>query len=78
MIPEPPFRIQSASTLGAAIRHYRRRAGLTQAQLADRTGLDRTYLTRLERGSDTEQLRRIMLILRELGVEMTLRPREDA
>ena len=70
------FRIPNAATLGAAIRHYRRRSGMTQAELADRVGLDRTYLTRLERGADTEQMRRIMLLLRELGVEMTLHERD--
>jgi HTH-type transcriptional regulator / antitoxin HipB len=69
---ERPFRIYTAASIGQAIRHYRKQAGLTQAELADRVGVDRTYLSRLERGQETEQLRRILAMLRELGVKATL------
>jgi transcriptional regulator with XRE-family HTH domain len=55
-----------------AIRHYRREAGLTQDELADQTGLNRTYLSDLERAKETEQVRRILHVLRQLGVRMTL------
>lgn len=67
-----PFRIYSAGSLGAALRHYREEAGLSQAELADRTGLNRTYLSNLEQGRETEQLKRILRLLRHLGVRMTL------
>ena len=67
-----PFRIYTPASLGAAIRHYRREAGLTQAELAERTGLHRTYLSALERGQETEQLRRILRVLKQLGVRMSL------
>jgi len=70
---EGPFRVYTPASIGAAIRHYRRRAGLTQAQLADLSGLERTYLSRLENGHETEQLKRILAALRQLGVRMTLR-----
>ena len=53
------FRIYSASTLGEAIRHYRTKLGISQAELAARTGMPRNYVNALE-------------ILRELGVRMTL------
>jgi transcriptional regulator with XRE-family HTH domain len=43
-----------------------------QAQLAEQTGLNRTYLSNLEQGRETEQLKRILLLLRQLGVRMTL------
>ena len=76
--PEPrggaaPFRIYTGASLGAAIKHYRREAGLSQAELAARSGLNRTYLSGLERGKETEQLRRLLRVLRQLGVRMTLR-----
>jgi transcriptional regulator with XRE-family HTH domain len=67
-----PYRIYNAESLGAAIKHFRQEAGLSQAELADRSGLNRTYLSDLERGKETEQLRRLLRVLRELGVRMTV------
>lgn len=69
---DAPFRIYTAASLGAAIKHYRQEAGLSQAELAARSGLNRTYLSDLERGKETEQLRRLLRVLRQLGVRMTL------
>jgi DNA-binding XRE family transcriptional regulator len=70
--PEQPFRIYSAAGVGPAIRHYREEAGLTQAQLAEMAGLNRTYLSDLEQGKETEQLRRVLRLLKLLGVRATL------
>jgi transcriptional regulator with XRE-family HTH domain len=70
--PKGPFRIYSPASIGDAIRHYRTAAGLTQAQLADMAGLQRSYLSELESGKETEQLKRILRVLRQLGVRMTL------
>jgi HTH-type transcriptional regulator/antitoxin HipB len=67
-----PFRIYSPASLGDAIRHYRTAAGLTQAQLAEMAGLQRSYLSELENGKETEQLKRILRVLRQLGVRMML------
>jgi len=67
-----PFRIYTPASLGDAIRHYRTAAGLTQAELAEKTGLQRSYLSELEGGKETEQLKRAFRILRQLGVRMTL------
>lgn len=66
------FRVYTPASLGAAIKHYRKQAGLTQAELAERAGIHRSYLSELETGADTEQLRRIFRVLRQLGVRMTL------
>ncbi len=67
-----PFRVYTAASVGQAIRHYRLQAGLTQAQLADTVGISSSYLSRLEHGQETEQLRRIVAILKQLGVRMTV------
>jgi len=69
---EGPYRVYTAASVGPAIRHYRVQAGLTQAQLADSMGISVPYLSRLENGQETEQLRRIVGILKRLGVRMTL------
>ena len=69
---DKPFRIYTPASLGAAIRHYRKQAGLSQAELAARAGINRTYLSDLERGRETEQVKRILRTLKQLGVRMTL------
>ncbi len=67
------FRVYSPESFGLAIRHYREQAGLTQQELADLTGIDRTYLLRLERGTlQSEQLQRILRVLKQLGVRVVL------
>jgi HTH-type transcriptional regulator/antitoxin HipB len=67
-----PFRIYTAASVGPAIRTYREEAGLTQQELADMAGLHRSYLSDLEQGKETEQLRRILRLLKLLGVRATL------
>lgn len=69
---DKPFRVYTPASLGAAIRHYRLQAGLSQAELAERTGLHRSYLSELEQGRETEQVKRILRVLKQLGVRMTL------
>ena len=72
-LEEQPFRVYTAASVGQAIRHYRIQAELTQAELADQVGIARSYLSRLEKGQETEQLRRVIVLLRRLGVRATLR-----
>jgi len=69
---EQPYRIYTAASIGPAIRHYRLEEGLTQVELADLVGLTPTYLSRLENGEGTEELRRVIRILKQLGVRMSL------
>jgi HTH-type transcriptional regulator/antitoxin HipB len=69
---EKPFRVYTPASLGAALKHYRRQAGLSQAELAEQTGLHRSYLSALEQGRETEHLRRLLRVLRQLGVRMSL------
>lgn len=69
---DAPFRVYTPASLGAAIRHYRLEAGMSQAELAERVGLNRTYLSNLEQGKETEQVKRILRLLKQLGVRMTL------
>jgi len=69
---EQPYRVYTGASIGPAIRHYRLEAGLTQADLAELVGLSPSYLSRLETGEGTEELRRVVRILRQLGVRMTL------
>jgi transcriptional regulator with XRE-family HTH domain len=69
---EGSFRVYNAESLGLAIREFRQREGLTQSQLAARTGLQRSYVAELEAGKMTEQTRRIVDLLHALGARITV------
>ncbi len=71
-----PFRARSARDLGAAVKHFRACAGITQADLAARAGIHRSYRSELESGHSTEAMDRLMAVFRELGVRVTI-ARED-
>jgi transcriptional regulator with XRE-family HTH domain len=64
------YRIYNPQALGAAVKHFREEAGLTQAQLAAQTGIRRVYLAELEAGKVTEQTQRVISLLRALGVRL--------
>lgn len=67
--------IRHPADLGRAMRHFRDRGGVTQAELADQVGIHRSYLSDLERGRSTEQTERAFRVLRRLGLEIVVRPR---
>ena len=56
---------------GVRIRHLRSQAGLSQEAFADRCGLDRTYMSGIERGKRNVSLRNIEVIARTLGLSIS-------
>lgn len=64
--------VRSPGDLGRAIAGVRAERGLTQAQLADHAGLDRTYLARLEAGATALILERALRALRRMGATVTV------
>jgi len=72
MPKEQAFAIRSAASFGPAIRHYRQQAGLTQRELADRSGLNLTYLSKLESGEPSEQVKRILRVLNALNLRIAI------
>lgn len=50
------------------IRHARKAAGLTQAELARRAGCDQSEISRLERGERLMSVRMLKAIARALGI----------
>lgn len=62
------FAVRSGADIGRMIAEARRMRGLTQAELAGRVDIERTYLARLESGNSTLQIERILDLLRTLGV----------
>jgi transcriptional regulator with XRE-family HTH domain len=51
--------------------------GLTQAQLAEVAGIDRTYLARLEAGASVQFVERALRALRRMGAEITVTLADD-
>jgi transcriptional regulator with XRE-family HTH domain len=66
------FSVQTPASLGIAIRHFRTQAQLSQAELATRAGIHRSYLSALERGHGTEYLQRVFRLLKQIDVKMVL------
>lgn len=67
--------------LGAQlIREARRRAGLTQAELADRTGTTQSAVARWERGGSRPDLDTVVRVVRACGldVEVAVVPPDDS
>lgn len=61
--------------LGPAVRDYRRGAGLTQSDLARRSGVSRASINAMENGSANPSGAVIDKVLRALGLGIVLRPR---
>jgi HTH-type transcriptional regulator / antitoxin HipB len=69
------FSVRNAVDLGAAVQAARHEAGLTQAELAERAGVPRSYLAQLERGRSSRLLDLLLDLLRLLDLELVVRPR---
>lgn len=56
--------------LGRQIAHYRRKAGLTQEELAEATGYSVDFISLVERGVNAPTLARLKDIADAIGVEV--------
>jgi transcriptional regulator with XRE-family HTH domain len=56
---------------GQRVREKRTALGLSQEKFADKCGLDRTYMSGIERGRRNLSLRNIDLIARTLGLTIS-------
>lgn len=65
-VPLPVRRAQR--DLADSVRDWRRLRGVTQAQLADRAGVSRETVIRLERGDGGVGIEKLLRVLRALGV----------
>lgn len=61
--------------LSRAIASIRERRGWTQQDLADWSGLNRTYVSTLESGDLAQQVERLLSVVSTLGYELRLVPR---
>lgn len=70
------FTVRSPEDLGRAIRRVRRDRGWSQQDLGVRTGVDRSYVAKIERGRSSRLLTLVLDLLRVLDLEITLHVRE--
>jgi HTH-type transcriptional regulator/antitoxin HipB len=67
--------LSTVRDVGAAVRAARRSAGLSQQVLADRAGVPRQWVSRLETGSNpAAELRKLLDVLAALGLGLDLAP----
>ncbi len=67
--------VRSPKQLGNALRRFRRKQDLTQAQLGQRAGLRQATVSQVENGLETVKLSTIMDLARALDLEFVLQPR---
>ncbi|MBI3794184.1 MAG: helix-turn-helix transcriptional regulator [Nitrospinae bacterium] len=59
---------KTLTAFGEAIRNFRLQANLSQEELAEQAGIDRSYLGAIERGEHNPALLNIIKIAKALGV----------
>lgn len=68
--------VLGSDDLGAVLREARATAGWTQQELADAAGVHRSYLSDLEQGRTSQQVRRLLRLLRTLRLDVTVSTRD--
>ena len=66
---------RSASDLGIALAEFRTLRGVSQATLAGRIAVHRTYLSKVEQGELTTAIERLWAAFDALGVDVVIRER---
>jgi len=69
------FVVANEALFGVALQEFRARQNMSQAELAERLGLHRSYLSALENGRSNKAMRVLMRAFRDLGLEVVVRPR---
>lgn len=66
--------VSNARDLGLLVRHRRDELGLTQAEVASRSGVSRQWLIQVEQGKGTAEFDRVIRLLRVLGLRTDVEP----
>lgn len=64
--------LPNLSTIGHVVHAKRKNSGLTQQQLADRAGVSRKWISELENGKSSAELRPILDVLQAMGFTLQL------
>jgi HTH-type transcriptional regulator / antitoxin HipB len=66
------IQVRRPEDFGTAVAEFRTLRGLTQAELAGRVGLNRTYLSNMEQGDVPAYVQRLVELLHDLGLTITI------
>ena len=73
----PKHGVRKVNDVAAVIRAAREDAGVTQSELAERLAFSRDYMIDLEAGKPNVYMTRLLRVLHELGVTVTLEYGDD-
>ena len=76
VIRREEYLVTTARDLGAALKFFRTAAGVTQVDAAEAMGIGQPYLSALEGGKFGSSLTHALRLLRFVGCEVIVRPRE--
>jgi predicted transcriptional regulator len=76
VIRRDEYLVTTARDLGAALKHFRTAAGVTQVDAAEAMGIRQPYLSSLEGGKFGNSLTHVLRLLRFVGCEVIIRPRQ--
>ena len=68
--------VRLPSQLGSIIQSKRLREGLTQSELASRTGTQQKTISAIENGSEGTKLDTLLSVIASLGLDMQIVPRQ--
>jgi predicted transcriptional regulator len=75
VIRQDEYMVITARDMGAALKHFRTEAGVTQVDAAEAMGIGQPYLSSLEGGKFGSSLTHALRLLRFVGCEVIVRPR---
>lgn len=64
--------IHSVQDIGNLVRDKRKQDGLTQTELAELSQVGTRFLSELENGKDTLQFNKVMQVINNLGLELSV------
>jgi len=71
------YLVTTSRDLGAALKHFRTAAGMTQETAAEAVGIGQPYLATLEGGRFSRSLTHALRLLRLVGCEVVVRRRDS-
>ncbi len=72
------MKVRSIQDIAAAVRGRRQDLGLSQADLAKKSGLSRKWIYEFEAGKATAEFGFVLRVLEELGLSLDIGPTDDA
>lgn len=69
------MRIRDSKELGEEIKKKRKSLGYTQTDISMRTGLSASFISEVERGKETAEIGKVLLLLSILGLNVLVEER---